>query len=94
MSWIDYNQVCFSIFSTMAIADKGVGMGTAATQTEMVGIIIMSCIMENLTLRFPIMQVRHKLGCTATEDGKRLEILDTGSRGSRFSHDVACVRIF
>ena len=26
-------------------------------------------------------QVRHKLGCTATEDGSRLEISDLGSRG-------------
>ena len=26
-------------------------------------------------------QVRHKLGCTTTEDDKRLEILDLGSRG-------------
>ena len=26
-------------------------------------------------------QVRHKLGCTATEDGQRLEILDLESRG-------------
>ena len=25
-------------------------------------------------------QVRHKPGCTATEDGQRLEILDLGSR--------------
>ena len=25
--------------------------------------------------------VRHKPGCTATEDGKRLEISDLGSRG-------------
>ena len=26
-------------------------------------------------------QVRHILGCTVTEDGKRLEILDLESRG-------------
>ena len=26
-------------------------------------------------------QVRHKLGCTAIEDGQRLEISDSGSRG-------------
>ena len=26
-------------------------------------------------------QVRHKPGCTVTEDGKRLEILDLESRG-------------
>ena len=26
-------------------------------------------------------QVRHKLGCTATEDGQRLEFLDLESRG-------------
>ena len=26
-------------------------------------------------------QVRHKLGCTAIEDGQRLEISDLGSRG-------------
>ena len=26
-------------------------------------------------------QVRHKTGCPATENGKRLEILDLGSRG-------------
>ena len=26
-------------------------------------------------------QVRHKLGCTVTEDGQRLEILDLESRG-------------
>ena len=26
-------------------------------------------------------QVRHKPGCTVTEDGKRLEILDIESRG-------------
>ena len=26
-------------------------------------------------------KVPHKLGCTATEDGQRLEILDLGSRG-------------
>ena len=26
-------------------------------------------------------QVRYKLGCTTTEDGKRLEISDLGSRG-------------
>ena len=29
-------------------------------------------------------QFRHKLGCAATEDGQRLEILDLGSRGSVF----------
>ena len=26
-------------------------------------------------------QVSHKLGCTATENGKRLEILDLGRKG-------------
>ena len=26
-------------------------------------------------------QVRHKPGCTATKDGQRLEISDSGSRG-------------
>ena len=46
-------------------------------------------------------QVPHKPGCTATEDGQRLEISDLGRRGialcvfvfayakSRFSHDAA-----
>ena len=39
----------------------------------------------SLVLRKPVFgvfdQVRHKPGCTATEDGKRLEISDLGSRG-------------
>ena len=30
-------------------------------------------------------QVRHKLGCTVTEDGQRLEILDLESRGAVLS---------
>ena len=29
--------------------------------------------------------VRHKPGCTATEDGKRLEISELGSRGIELS---------
>ena len=39
----------------------------------------------SLVVRKPVFgvpdQVRHKPGCTATEDGKRLEILYLGSRG-------------
>ena len=39
----------------------------------------------SLVVRKPVFrvsdQVRHKPGCTATEDGKRLEISDLGSRG-------------
>ena len=39
----------------------------------------------SLVLRKPVFgvsdQVRHKPGCTATEDGLKLEILDLGSRG-------------
>ena len=39
----------------------------------------------NLVVRKPVFgvsdQVPHKLACTATEDGKRLEISDLGSRG-------------
>ena len=39
----------------------------------------------NLVVRKPVFgvsdQVRHKPGCTATEDGWRLEISDLGSRG-------------
>ena len=31
-------------------------------------------------------QVQHKLGCTTTEDGKRLEISDLGNRGIALSH--------
>ena len=30
-------------------------------------------------------QVQHKLGCTVTEDGKRLEILDLESKGIALS---------
>ena len=39
----------------------------------------------SLVVRKPVFgvsdQVRHKPGCTATEDGQRLEISDLGSRG-------------
>ena len=39
----------------------------------------------SLVVRKPVFgvfdQVRHKPGCTATEDGKRLEISDLGNRG-------------
>ena len=39
----------------------------------------------SLVVRKPVFgvsdQVRHKPGCTTTEDGQRLEILDLGSRG-------------
>ena len=34
-------------------------------------------------------QVRHKSGCTYTEDGWRLEILFSHVQNKRFSHDVA-----
>ena len=34
-------------------------------------------------------QVRHKPGCTTTEDGKRLEISDLGSRGIVLSIYIA-----
>ena len=63
---------------------------------------------KSLVVRKPVFgvseQVRHKPGCTATEDGKRLGISYAGSRGitaklicvfvfayvkSRFSHDTA-----
>ena len=33
-------------------------------------------------------QARHKLGCTLTEDGKRLEILCIGSRGIVISYNL------
>ena len=40
---------------------------------------------QSLVVRKPVVgvsdQVPHKPGCTATEDGKRLEISDLGSRG-------------
>ena len=43
----------------------------------------------SLVLRKPVFgvsdQVRHKPGCTATEDGQRLEISDIGSRGTVLS---------
>ena len=39
----------------------------------------------SLVVRKPVFgvsdQVRHKPGCTATEDGQRLEISDLGNRG-------------
>ena len=42
-------------------------------------------IIMSLVLRKPVFgvsdQVRHKPGCTATEDGEKLEISDLGSRG-------------
>ena len=39
-------------------------------------------------------QVPHKLGCTATKDGKRLEISDLGSRGIVLSVKLICVFVF
>ena len=35
----------------------------------------------SLVLRKPIVGVRHKPGCTVTDNAKRLEISDLGSRG-------------
>ena len=47
--------------------------------------IIIVCNNMSLVVRKPVFrvfdQVRHKLGCTATEDGWRLEISDFRSRG-------------
>ena len=40
----------------------------------------LSCIMRKTVLRISD-QVRHKLGCTAIEDGQRLEISDSRRRG-------------
>ena len=51
----------------------------------------------SLVVRKPIFgvsdQVRHVPGCTATEDGKRLEILYLGSRGIVRSDLRLCFRI-
>ena len=52
--------------------------------------IAVTCIMQileqmSLVVRKPVFgvsdQVRHKPGCTVSEDGQRLEISDLGSRG-------------
>ena len=42
--------------------------------------LYLSCVMRKPVFRASD-QVRHKLGCTATEDGLRLEISDLTSRG-------------
>ena len=50
-----------------------------------ISLILAILIHMSLVVRKPVFgvsdQVRHKPGCTATEDGYRLEISDLGSRG-------------
>ena len=61
-----YTVYFFTVFSaTIAVSDQPVSSEPPRGKTNNV-------VSE---------QVRHKLACTVTEDGKRLEILDLESRG-------------
>ena len=53
----------------------------AIKRLDSVKVIEIEPCYEQIGLRGFRPEVRHKPGCTATEDGKRLEITDLGSRG-------------